>query len=252
MSHKTLVTPGAAADPVEPKVSFLKRPIGKSAPKPASGRALELGASPRANLLPPEVLVDLKRKGAQRALWVGVAGVVVVVLVGTGAAVFTSITASMNLLAAQDESTVLAQEQATHSEIRDIKANVALSEAARQVGTSTEIDWKTYLLALQDTLPSGVAITSVSTDGATPITDYAQSDTPLEGARVGTLTFEAISPELPSIPVWLGGLATLDGFVDAVPNSVTLNEDGGYLVSMSMHINAEAYSQRFAAQGEDE
>ena len=74
---------------------------------------------------------------------------------------------------------------------------------------------------------------------------------PLEGGRVGTLAFAATSPTLPSIPTWLNGLRSLPGFVDAVPNSVTRQEDGSYTASITMHINAEAYSGRFAPKVPD-
>jgi len=216
------------------------------------GRVLVLGPAPRANLLPPEIDIAAKQRATQRALWIGVFGVVLVVIVAYAGAFLLSFTSAVGLVQAQDQAAALVAEQGTHSEVRDIKSNVALSEAALQVGASTEVDLKTYLLALGSTLPSGVSITTVETDGATPILDYPQSDTPLEGPRVGTLVFTAVSPTIPSIPVWLEGLAGLDGFVDAVPNSVTLSEDGTYLVTMTMHIDAGAYSGRFAAEGQGE
>jgi hypothetical protein len=36
--------------------------------------------------------------------------------------------------------------------------------------------------------------------------------------------------------------------VDAVPNSVTQQADGSYTASITMHINAEAYSGRFTPE----
>ena len=82
-------------------------------------------------------------------------------------------------------------------------------------------------------------------DSATAFLDYAQSTVPLEGSRVGTLVFTAMSPGLPSIPGWLDGLATLKGFADAVPGSVSYQDDGTYLVNITMHINSDAFSLRF-------
>jgi hypothetical protein len=248
---KLALTKGAEAAPedgAEPKPAMK----GKAAKVKPDGKVLELGASPRANLLPPEIHMVARQKATQRALWIGVVGVVLVVIVAYIGAAVLNLSSTVGLVQSQDRAAALVVEQGTHSEVRDIKTNVALSEAALEVGASTEVDLKTYLLTLGATLPAGVAIMTVETDGATPIADYPQSDTPLEGPRVGTLVFTAISPTIPSIPVWLDGLATLDGFVDAVPNSVTLNDDGTYLVTMTMHIDAGAYSNRFAAEEEGE
>ncbi|MBU1587317.1 MAG: hypothetical protein KKH51_05155, partial [Actinobacteria bacterium] len=123
---------------------------------------------------------------------------------------------------------------------------ITLIEAGQYVGASTEIDWKAYLEGLQATLPDGVVINSVQTDSATPFADYVQSTTPLEGSRVATLVFTARSPGLPSIPTWLDGLGQLKGFADAVPGSVNRQEDdGSYLVNITMHINADAFAERF-------
>ena len=113
------------------------------------------------------------------------------------------------------------------------------------MGASTEIEWKTYLEDLQRTLPLGVIITSVSIESASPFADFGQSSAPLQASRVATLSFTAISPTIPDIPVWLDGLQKLLGFADAVPDAVSIQPDGTYLVNMSMHINADAYSHRF-------
>jgi hypothetical protein len=251
----------SSADKPEKKGSFLTRPIGgakqkaiaTTSAKPtskASSKSAMLGGPPRADLLPPEVLEGHKQRARQRSLWLGVVGAVLVAVVGTGAAFLFNVTSALDLAAEQGESVSLQTELGEHSEVRDIKSNLATSQEARRVGGSTDIDWKTYLTNLEATLPVGVAITSVDVETGSPITDYAQPTVPLEGARIGTLTFEATSPTLPSIPAWLDGLETLQGFVDAVPNSVAIVDDGTYTVSITLHINAEAFSGRFAPEEE--
>jgi hypothetical protein len=264
MSNSAEMMPSqTSAAPEAKKGNFLTRPIGGSkqkipktpraaGAKSGTSKATVLGAPPRADLLPPEVLGEIKNRARQRSLWLGVAGAVLVVAAGTGAAFFYNIGSAVSLLEAQDTTVQLQAEQAAHSEVRDVKQNLATSAEAQRVGGSTDIDWKTYLTSLQGTLPGGVLITAVTVETGSPITDYAQPTVPLEGARIGTLTFEATSPTLPSIPEWLNGLENLDGFVDAVPNSVEIVEDGTYTVSITMHINAEAFSARFAAEEEAE
>jgi hypothetical protein len=92
-----------------------------------------------------------------------------------------------------------------------------------------------------------VSLDSVSLDLATPVQPYAQPSTPLEGPRVGTLSFTATSSSLFSIPQWLDSLAGLPGFVDATPGQVTL-ADGTYSAQVAMHIDAQAFSGRFAPE----
>jgi hypothetical protein len=135
-------------------------------------------------------------------------------------------------------------EQSQYTEVRQVKDTIDTIKAGQQVGASTEIAWRDYLLLLQSTLPSGVVLDTVSIDSGTPMTAFGQSDAPLQGTRVAALTFTATSETLPSIPDWLRAMSTLPGFVDAIPGSVT--RDGSVYVSqVLLHINADAFSLRF-------
>jgi hypothetical protein len=217
----------------------------------SKGTAPSLGGAPRVDLLPPEVHAGKRAKSLQRGLRLGVFAVVALVVAATGGAWFLAFVAHGNLVSAQERTAELLLLQTEFAEVRDVKTNVAVAQAAQQVGVSTEIDWKSYILQLQATLPAGVAINTVDSSSASPVTDFAQSEIPLEGGRIGTLTFSASSPTLPSIPTWLNGISTMTGFVDAVPNSVNLEVDGTYTASITMHINSNAYSGRFAAKKDE-
>ncbi|MBX3099270.1 MAG: hypothetical protein KF761_06775 [Salinibacterium sp.] len=209
-----------------------------------------LGGEPRVSLLPSEVNDFQRLRAARRRLGLGVVFVILIVLAGIAGAYYLATNAHAQLEAARaNQATIIAQES-EFAELRTAKSGIALIKAGEYVGAATEIDWKSYLENLQATLPSGVAISSVTIDSATPFVDYAQSAVPLEGSRVATLVFTAISPGLPSIPSWLNGLGTLDGFADAVPGSVNVQSDGSYLVNITMHINSDAFAHRFP--GEDQ
>jgi hypothetical protein len=213
-----------------------------TAPRGASA----LGGEPRVSLLPAEVNDFHKARATRRRLGFAVVGVLLIVAAGVAGAFMLSTAAQTQLDAARLTSSDLAAQEAQFSDLRKVQAGIALVEAGQQVGASTEIDWKTYLQDLQATLPAGVAINGVTVESASPFVDFAQSSVPLQGARVATLSFAAMSPTLPSIPDWLDGLATLQGFADAVPGSVQVQTDGTYLVNITMHINADAFSLRFA------
>jgi Tfp pilus assembly protein PilN len=221
-------------------------PDKAGAPETATRKRPGLGVSPRVDLLPQALRVRQHQKRVRRWLRVGLVGVVALVALGTAGGMVLNATAQGSLAAAQDETLNLLGQQAQYSELKGVQERIALTEAAQAVGAGTEVDWSAYLGALRATLPAGVTLTSVSVDSASPTKVYEQPTVPLEGARIATLTFSALSPALPDVPTWIDALATLPAFVDAIPDSVTLDDSGAYVVNMTMHIGADAYSGRFA------
>ena len=221
------------------------------APEPAPERPKKrtgIASAPRVDLLPQTLRVRQKQKRQRRLLRVGLVAAVAVVALGTSGAIAFNVTAQSSLSAAQEETLSLLAQQAQYAELRGVQERIALIEAGQAVGAGTEVDWAAYLGALRGSLPGGVRLTSVTVDSATPLAVYEQSTAPLEGPRIATLTFTALSPALPDVPTWIDALATLPAFVDAVPNSVTLDESGAYAVNMTMHIDNRAFSGRFAPE----
>jgi Tfp pilus assembly protein PilN len=205
-----------------------------------------LGGEPRVSLLPPEVNDAKHLRAARGRLIAAVFLVFVIVVAGTVGAFFLRVAAEASLNGARSAGESLTVEQQKYVKLQKIESGIALIQAGQQVGASTEIDWQKYLEKLQATLPAGVVIKTVSIESASPLVDYTQSTVPLEGSRVATLTFTATSPTLPTIPDWLDGLSELVGFADAVPGTVTLQDDGAYSVNITMHINSEAFALRYA------
>jgi len=210
-----------------------------------------LGGEPRVSLLPAEVDDIHRARTLRRRLLISVVFLVLVVLVGVGGSLYLSMNAQVALSNARDNQDALLAQELQFSDLRTAKSGIALIEAGQYVGASTEINWREYLENLQATLPEGVTISSVTVDSASPFVDYTQSSVPLEGSRVATLVFTAVSPGLPTIPSWLDGLSKLKGFADAVPGSVTVQGDGpSYLVNITMHINSEAFAVRFPGEAQ--
>lgn len=205
---------------------------------------ITVGGAPRVDLLPPEVRAERRTAALTRRAWAGVLVIGVLAAIGSGAAFLQRVQAEDSLMMAQSETQSLLMSQTKYADLKATQAKVDVSTGAQKVGGSTDIDWPTYLEKVQGTLPVGVTIVSVSLDQASPLAAYAQSTAPLQGSRVATLTFQATSPTLPSIPDWLNGLATLPGFADAQPGSVAL-EEGSYTADITMHITADALSGRF-------
>lgn len=216
----------------------------------ASRSALPLGLSPRVSLMPPELGQRNRQLGIQRSLRAVMVLVLVLVLAAVGGVWYLSVASALALSAENNRTTDLQLQKQKFSETQRAINDVALGAAAIQVGGSTEIDLLDYLSKVQASLPAGVTLDVFNIESASILTPYPQSDIPLEGPRIATLNFSAISPGLPEIPAWLDGLSDLPGFVDAVPNSVELDDQRGYTVNITMHIDAEAYSNRMKEEAE--
>ena len=211
---------------------------------------LTIGGEPRVDLLPPEVREERKARIVRRRLGLGIAGALLLVIAASGGATVMSMQAQLALSDAQSQTTQLLKDQGKYVEVRAVQQEVALVQAAQQVGVSTEINWKTYLDAVQAILPASVVIDAVEVDAASPIALYVQPTAPLQGARVATVKFTAKSAVLPDVPTWLTALKTLPGYADALPGSVNLDTaTGTYTVDITMHVNDAAFAKRFVTEG---
>lgn len=214
---------------------------------PTGPRALVVGGEPRVDLLPPEVRANRTAKRTRRRLGYALIGVIVVTIAAIGGATAISVNSQVQLGDAQLQTSSLLAQQQKYSSVLVAQNQVQLTQAAQQVGASTEIDWKAYLDKVQATLPANVTISTVTIDSSSPLALYAQSAAPLQGSRVATISFAAQSPTLPEVPAWLDALATLPAFADAVPGSVTLDAATNvYTANITMHVNSAAFDNRFA------
>jgi hypothetical protein len=212
---------------------------------------LPVGRRPRADLMPSEIVVEHRARRTRRRLLLGLLGVVLVVALATGGATWLNVQSQMALAASQGRTAELLAEQAKYIEVRRVQEEIALIEGGQKVAASTEIDWKDYLLGVQSKLPAEVVVMTVSIDSSSPLAEFAQSDEPLQGPRVATLTFAAVSATLPDVTSWLDGLATLPGYVDATPDSIALDEESGlYTAAVTMQIDEGAWSERFTPEDE--
>ena len=210
---------------------------------------LVIGGESRVDLLPQELRIKRKARVVHRRLGFLVI-LVAVLVVGASALVRAqAVQAKTDLLIEQANTQSLLIQQRKYGEVQQIQKQVDIIQAAQQVGTSTEIDWKKYLISVQSTLPPNVTLDSVNIDSATPFASYAQASVPLQGERIATLSFTAISSTLPQVPQWLIALATLPGYSDANPGSVNRTDTGSYSVNITMHINQAAFTNRFAPVG---
>ncbi|KGJ82353.1 hypothetical protein GY21_00870 [Cryobacterium roopkundense] len=218
--------------------------------KKATTVDLVLGAEPRMDLLPPEVRTLKKVKATRRRLGGLLVAVLVLVGSGIGASTWYSMQSQAELDAARERTTELLTSQTKYSEVQRVQVALDTTLAARQFGASTEIDWKAYLAEVRALVPSTVTVDTLSVDSASPLVPYEQATAPLQNSRVATIRILFTSPDVTSVPEWLGSMSTLPGYADSQPAVITRTAEGPYTVDFVLHVNEGAFSGRFAPEGQ--
>lgn len=223
-----------------------KQEKSKSGVRTRVVEVVALGASPRAHLLPPEVLARKRSRILRARLGLGLVGLVVLLACGIGVATVSMLASQSALSDAQTTSSTLLVQQRKYSAVTSVQTDAAAIKLSQKVSTATEVEWAPYIADIQKTLPSGMTITAISALLDAPATSTsAQVAVPLEGPRIGTFSV-TVSSAQSSISSWVAKLSTLKGFVDAQPKSVALGEGGKYTAVVDIHIDKGAVSNRFA------
>jgi Tfp pilus assembly protein PilN len=211
----------------------------------AAAETLEFGAIPRARLLPPEIEAAKKARSLRRTLVAVLIAAVVAVFVGVGAATLSVLTANTQLTAEQSRTAGLLLEQRKYGSVVTVESQVGDIKTVQPVAALGEILWQPFTASLQAALPAGMSITSVD-ESLDKAAASSAAVVPLQGAHVATIIITASSPQAP-ISDWLDNLASIKGFVDAVPGSVNLDSSTGkYTSTVTLHVNSDAFSGRFA------
>lgn len=208
---------------------------------------LQVGAVPRANLLPPSILAFRRDRRNVRMLLMALVLAVVIALLATGVAGLAAAATASQLQAEQARTLTLLAQQSEYSEAGEASATLAATGQALAVAGATDVDWSEYIAEIEKGLPDGMALTGVQLKATTPISVVDQPVAPLQGARVATLTLTASSADLPELELWLNSLADLPGYVDSNPGSV-ISAEGGFLTVVTLGVNAEIYSNRFVEE----
>ncbi len=221
---------------------------------PSAGRAnavtsvLVIGGEPRVHLLPVEVIERKKFKEVKRRLLFAGVVVLALVLIGYGLATVSLTTVQSQLAAAQATTAQLVAQQSKYSAVTKVNNDIAAIQQSQKTATAQEILWAPYLLTIENSLPAGSVISNFSATIDSPLGVPASGSTtvPLQGPRIATVQLTALMNQA-DVPGWLNTLPSLSGFVDATPNSVSASGDGAgpYTVSVTIHINSDAVSNRF-------
>lgn len=213
---------------------------------------LVYGASPRVDLLPPEV-ADRKRGAAlRRSIILGVVGALVI---SGGAYAFASwraIEAAGQYDAARAETATLLLEQNTYAAASSLSDELSTVTDAQQAGALTEIDWNAFYARVASTLPAGMEIQSYSTTSDTPTLDLPGSTGPWPSTRVASADFVVSTPDLAAAQTWVMALKTLPEYGGAMATSINRGEGTGYTVNVTLDLTETVRTGRFQPVPEPE
>lgn len=207
---------------------------------------LVLGASPRVDLLPPEV-ADRKRGAAvRRGLILGVLGAVVLSAGGYAAASVQAIDASAKYDDARLETTELLAAQSEYANVSALSQQIGTVSDARQAGAMTEIDWQAFYQRVVPTLPAGMTIDTFAITSGSPILALAAPVLPGERVRAADVAFVVSTSSLESAQAWIVALKNLPEYGGATPTTINRDENGVFSVQVRLAVTDAAYSHRFA------
>jgi hypothetical protein len=218
-----------------------------------SGRGdapLVLGGEPRVILLPPEFALADKARTMRRYSILGLVLLLVIVGGGYAYASYRSFFAGEALATTKAQSRSIVVEQKKYSEATSIARLVSGIGQAEALGGSTEVLWAGLIETVRSSLPAGTLLDSAVMKGRAPWEAELAPAGPLRQPRVATLSIVITSPSILDATTIVRSLVQVPGFADATLDSVTV-KDGVYNTTVTLNVNAEALSGRFADQGKD-
>ncbi|MDO7882853.1 hypothetical protein [Antiquaquibacter soli] len=212
---------------------------------------LVLGAQPRANLLPPEVIERAKARRVRGYLVLLVVVVLIATAAGYAYASIQALTAQAGLAAAQARTSELLEEKATYSDVISATSGLALITSTQQQATSTEVMWSDLMQELILAAPGQVILVNKMT-GLAPMPWEAPMlvTGSLRTPRVASLELRYVSPTPPEATRLYRAFAGVDGVADVSIDSVEWLDDlKVFATTVTINFDADALSARW---GEDE
>ncbi len=202
------------------------------------------GAGPRVDLMPPVVEVRRKQNATLRLLTLGLVGVVAIAVVASLAVWMLATGAESALADEQDRTAGLLAEQATYSELIDVKAKLADYEYVDLAALYAEADWSRIMRELDAALPAGVSLSTegISVKGLTADTSTSSdaNSVAIDAPGVIQVDFAASAPAFDSPTPLLNGLEKMTGYISADVSAVSNSANDGYVITGSVRLGAAA------------
>ena len=222
-----------------------------------------LGAFPRANLIPDQIAAEAKVRTAKVALGIAAGGSVVLV-----AGLYLMATNEVNgaqdqLDSAHAQSALLASQAAKYADVPRVRADLSSAQAQQASALGGEVRWSTVLKNLGLTIPPGVSLESlqatVSGDAPTGTgTGTAAARGPasvLGNPGIGALNYAGEALDDARVASFLESVSKNTGVIDPFATQATAADSAGAAgpssvsFSASATINSKALSHRYDVKG---
>lgn len=227
-------------------------------PQPAAvpGRGPVVQGAPRVpqvNLLPPEIRAARSLGRVKRLLVLVLVSVVAVAGLGYFFALNEVSQAQAELTREQDETRRLIAAQAEYAEVPQVLSALDAVRRSREIGSSTEVMWRSSLESLVLTAPPGVGFETITMTSASPMFAASLPTSPLVEPTPITIHFTGRSLLIPDTAAWIEALEEIEHFQDAYVTSASIteeDEDGVmtayYEIDGTVQVAQSAFALRFA------
>jgi len=207
-------------------------------------------ATPRVNLLPPEIAQE-KRFNQLR---LGLAGAIVATLAGTGVlyivAEQSKQDAATELQVEQDRGATISRESAQYAAVPQVEAETQAAESTLQTAMGQEVRWSFFLNDLTSAMPADAWLTSLTMTQPVDSSDQsATSPAPvLTTPGIASLTYAGVGRSYPAIAAWLDAQEYITTSDDPyVTNSADskIGEADVVTFTTTASVNTSAYSGRY-------
>ncbi|MER7797895.1 hypothetical protein [Microbacterium sp. NPDC096154] len=226
----------------QPKAPKGTRAGTPSAPKPKrNADQLPIGGVPRVDLLPPELKeARAWRQARGRSLILLLCAALMVLAGVAGATAWARVNIDARD-AAQARTDELLSLQSQFTEVNAVQGGINAAEQALTQAGATDVLWATVLDDLRATLPSQARVTSLTIEAPSPGAPLAApTDVLQSGERAATVTFTALTAEVPDVSAWVRAVERIEGVTFVSPRaSTTLEDEPGYTVEMAFDLSTE-------------
>ncbi|MGB3911261.1 MAG: hypothetical protein WBL06_12390 [Pseudolysinimonas sp.] len=210
----------------------------------ASIPGLVLSAEPRAQLLPPSVKQREKNRAARRMMVLLVIFSVVITGAGVGWGFLRAAQAHLSLLATQQLTAQILEQQAEYADAARMAMLVTQGEEAQQVVTATEIQWASLFARASEYLPEGTRVAGIAFQAPAPWETTFPPEGPLREPRVAVATFELAGVSYDGAAHFVAKIPSIFGFSD-VKIDKTEFKDGEYTTTLKVTFDPDALSGRY-------
>lgn len=218
--------------------------------KPEAG-ALVYGGIPRANLMPPEVGMRRRESARRRSLIALSALAIALVVAGVVASFLYAAAAEQRLADERRITDQLLQTQLEFTEVTQVRADLQTIVDLRTELAAVEVLWADALAPYLDVLGDGTEVSALTVRSDEPAQPQLGITGPLRQPRVATVSMTVVTDRVPQPWLWFRAWEQFETFADASIDRITLKDGESYDVIVTINLNLEALSQRFAEADPD-